>query len=54
MQPISFIYSERKNIFFVHYKIRVKPDIKDKVKAREEENGMSAQAYIIILIDNDI
>ena len=35
-------------------KIRVKPDIKDKVKARAEENGMSVQAYIIILIDNDI
>ena len=52
MQPISFIYSERKNIF--SFTIRVKPDIKDKVKARAEENGMSVQAYIIILIDNDI
>ena len=54
MQPISFIYSERKNIFFFLFKIKVKPDIKDNVKARAEENGMSAQAYIIILIDNDI
>lgn len=35
-------------------KIRVKPDIKDRVKARAEEKGMSVQSYIISLIDNDI
>ena len=35
-------------------KIRVKPDIKDKVKARAEEKGLSVQSYIISLIDNDI
>lgn len=35
-------------------KIRVKPDVKDKIKARAAENGMSVQAYIISLIDNDI
>lgn len=35
-------------------KIRVKPGIKDRVKARAAEKGLSVQSYIISLIDNDI
>lgn len=45
---------DKYNSKFAEIKIRVKPDVKDKMKARAAENGMSVQAYIISLIDNDI
>lgn len=45
---------DKYNSKLAEIKIRVKPDIKDKIKARAEEKGMSVQAYIISLIDNDI
>lgn len=45
---------DKYNSKFAEIKIRVKPDVKDKIKARAEEKGMSVQAYIISLIDNDV
>lgn len=45
---------DKYNSKFAEIKIRIKPDVKDKIKARAAENGMSVQAYIISLIDNDI
>ena len=44
---------DKYNAKFDEIKIRVKPDIKDRVKARAEEKGMSVQAYIISLMNND-
>lgn len=45
---------DKYNSKFAEIKIRVSPDIKDKVKTRAAEKGLSVQAYIISLIDNDI
>lgn len=45
---------DKYNSKFAEIKIRIKPDVKEKIKARAAENGMSVQAYIISLIDNDI
>lgn len=44
---------DKYNAKFDEIKIRVKPDIKDRVKAKAEEKGMSVQAYIISLMNND-
>lgn len=45
---------DKYNSKFAEIKIRVSPDIKDKVKTRAAEKGLSVQSYIISLINNDI
>ena len=45
---------DKYNSKFAEIKIRIKPDVKDKIKSKAQQNGMSLQAYIISLIETDL
>lgn len=45
---------DKYNSKFAEIKIRIDPNVKEKIKAKAKQNGMSVQAYIIDLIEKDI
>lgn len=42
---------DKYNSKFAEIKIRIDPNVKEKIKAKAKQNGMSVQAYIIDLIE---
>ena len=45
---------DKYNSKFAEIKIRIDANVKEKIKAKAKQNGMSVQAYIIDLIEKDI